>query len=77
MLARPTVVFDSRTGGSNRATGVSSPNLPIENSTPPSLVTACSASNLYALTHRGTLAVAPSRGRWANSFTFTTIPSVS
>ena len=77
MLAWVTVVPARLTGGSNVATGVSSPNLPMWNSTAPSFVVPCSASNLNARAHFGTFAVYPMRSRCAQSFTFTTMPSVS
>ncbi len=74
-LARLTVVPASSTGSSS-ATGVSLPVLPTCTVIAVRRVTACSASYLNAIVHRGLLLREPSRSRWSRSSTFTTRPSV-
>ena len=74
-LARRTVVPASSTGSSS-ATGVNLPVLPTCTVIPVSRVTACSASYLNAIVHRGLLLRAPSRSRWFRLSTLTTRPSV-
>ena len=74
--ARFTIVPESSTG-SRLATGVIMPMRPTSNDTNLRRVTARSAGNLYAMAHRGDLAVKPRLSCWRMELTLNTRPSVA
>ena len=74
--ARLTVVPAISTGFSS-ATGVMAPVRPTWYVTALSVVACCSDSNLYAMAHRGLLAVMPSSDCWLYALTLMTIPSMA
>ena len=63
--------------GSRLATGVIAPVRPTWKETESSLVEAISAWNLYAMAHRGDLAVKPRSCCWLKELTLMTTPSIS